>query len=182
MNKAVFCDRDGTVNVDKHYLYQIKDFEFLPGVPQALSELRQMGYLLILVTNQSGIARGYYTVEQMQNLHQYMQNELGKYDAQFDDIFFCPHHVQGIISRYAMSCGCRKPGIQMFSRAIEKYDIMPEQSIAVGDKDRDLIPAKRLGMKCIKISDEKDGDWIICHTWEDVLGHAKKLFADLNKG
>lgn len=169
MNKAVFCDRDGTINVDRHYIYRIKDFEFLSGVPQALSELRQMGYLLILVTNQSGIARGYYTVEQMQDLHRYMQNELQKDNAQFDDIFFCPHHPEGIISEYAIECRCRKPGDEMYTCAIEKYGIIPELSIAVGDKERDLIPAKHLGMKCIKISDEQNGDWITCSTWKEVI-------------
>ncbi len=100
MRKAVFLDRDGTINVDN--LYRVEDFEFLPGVPQVLGELRKKGYLLILVTNQSGIARGYFTVEQMRDLHRHMQCELQKSDAQFDDILFCPHHPQGIISRYAL--------------------------------------------------------------------------------
>lgn len=178
MRKAVFFDRDGTINVDRHYLYQIKDFEFLPGVPQALGELRRMGYLLILITNQSGIARGYYTVEHIQTLHMHMQNELQKFDAQFDDIFFCPHHPEGIISQYALDCSCRKPGSLMFLQAIEKYDITPEISIAVGDKERDLIPAQQLGMKCIKISSEKNSDWITCRTWEDVMRYIKKSFND----
>lgn len=164
MRKAVFFDRDGTINVEKHYLYRIEDFEFMPDVPQILSELRRRGYLLILITNQSGIARGYYTVEQMQSLHRYMQKELAKYDAQFDDILFCPHYPKGIISQYAMHCSCRKPGRLLFEQAIEKYGIEPKESIAVGDKDRDLIPAKELGMKCIKISDEKVSNWIICPT------------------
>lgn len=178
MRKAVFFDRDGTINVDRHYLYQIQDFEFLPGVPQALSKLRRMGYLLILVTNQSGIARGYYTVEQMRVLHLHMQNELCKYGAQFDDIFYCPHHPEGIIPQYAVDCRCRKPGSQMFSQAIEKYDISPVKSIAVGDRERDLIPAQQLGMKCIRISTEKSSDWITCHTWEDVLWYIKKFYND----
>ena len=178
MNKAVFCDRDGTITVDKHYVYQIKDFEFLPGVPQALSELRKMGYLLILVTNQSGVARGYYTVEQMHALHRYMQGELQKYQAQFDEILFCPHYPKGMILKYAVDCRCRKPRDLLFLKAIEKYGIVPELSIAVGDKDRDLIPAQQLGMRCIRISREKSSDWIVCHTWEDVMRHIKIHYAE----
>lgn len=178
MNKAIFCDRDGTINVDRHYTYRIKDFEFLPGVQQALSELRKMGYLLILITNQSGIARGYYTLEHMQALHRYMQNELQKYKAQFDDIFYCPHHPEGIISEYAIECSCRKPGDEMYTRAIEKYGILPELSITIGDKERDLIPAKHLGMKCIKISFEKSSDWITCRTWEDVVRNVKTSYIE----
>lgn len=169
MRKAVFFDRDGTINVDRHYLYRIEDFEFMPGVPQVLCELRKKGYLLILITNQSGIARGYYTTEQMNCLHQYMQNELAQFDAQFDDILFCPHYPQGVISQYAMRCDCRKPGKLLFERAISKFGIEPESSIAVGDNDRDLIPAKELGMRCIKISDEKDNNWITCPDMNQLM-------------
>ena len=168
MRKAVFLDRDGTINVDKHYLYRVEDFEFLPGVPQVLGELRKKGYLLILVTNQSGIARGYFTVEQMRDLHRHMQCELQKSDAQFDDILFCPHHPQGIISRYAVHCDCRKPGGLLFEQAIKAHGIEPGISIAVGDNDRDLIPAEALGMKCIKISEENDGRGVTCRNLAEL--------------
>lgn len=169
MAKAFFFDRDGTINIDKHYLYRIEEFEFFSGVPQVLSELKKKGYLLILITNQSGIARGYYTIAQMQKLHGYMQDELKKYNAEFDDILFCPHHPQGIISRYAVHCHCRKPGSLLFEQAINKYDIVPNESVAVGDRDRDLIPARRLGINCIKISSEKDCYWNTCHLFEELL-------------
>ena len=169
MNKAVFFDRDGTINVDKQYLYRIEDFEFLPDVPQVLGELRKRGYLLILITNQSGIARGYYTIEQMGRLHRYMQKELERFGAQFDDIMFCPHCPSGIISQYAIHCNCRKPGRELFEQAIEKHRIDPKASIAIGDKDRDLIPAKELGMKCIKISNEKNNNWITCSTVNQIM-------------
>lgn len=169
MNKAVFFDRDGTINVERHYVYQIESFEIFPDVPKILSELRRRGYLLILITNQSGIARGYFTVRQMQELHQYMQNELSRWDAQFDDILYCPHYPKGIIPKYAVDCNCRKPGSMLFEQAVKKYGIQPEVSVAVGDKDRDLIPAKKLGMKCIKISGEKSGKWIICPEIKDLM-------------
>lgn len=162
MKKAVFFDRDGTINVEKCYLYRIEDFEFMQGIPEVLVELRKRGYLLILITNQSGIARGYYTVEQMQRLHDYMQHELSKYNAQFDDIFFCPHYPKGRVTQYTMDCKCRKPGSLLFEQAVKKYEIAAELSYSVGDKERDLIPAKRMGMKCIKISNEKNMNWIVC--------------------
>lgn len=171
MKKAVFFDRDGTINVEKHYLYHIEDFEFLPGVPQVLSELRRRGYLLILITNQSGIARGYFTVGQMKSLHQYMQRELMKFNAQFDDILYCPHYSEGIIPQYAIQCKCRKPGRLLFEQAIKKYDIDSRASIAVGDKDRDLIPAEELDMRCIKISGENDVKWITCSVLEEILAY-----------
>lgn len=159
MKKAFIFDRDGTINIDKNYLYKIEDFEFIQGVPMVLKELRQKGYLLILITNQSGIARGYYSVNDMEKLHQYIQEKLAIHNAQFDKIYYCPHHPEGIVPEYSIRCECRKPGKALFERAISEYDIDVEKSYAVGDKDRDLLPAKMLGINCIKLSSEKDANW-----------------------
>lgn len=158
MSKAFFFDRDGTINVERNYLYQKEYFTFLPGVPQVLKELKSRGYLLILITNQSGIARGFYTVHQMQELHQYMQSELANYNAQFDDILFCPHHPEGRVAQYAITCRCRKPGGLLFEQAIDRHRIEPGISYAVGDRERDLIPAEKLGINCIKISESGRGN------------------------
>ena len=168
MNKAVFFDRDGIINLDKQYVHKVEDFFFFPEVFDTLKWLREKGYILILITNQSGIARGYYTVEKMETLHQYMQNELCKHAAEFDEIFYCPHHPNGIIPKYSFECKCRKPGKQLFERAIQKYKIDPQKSIAIGDNDRDLIPAEQIGMKCIKISDCYDDKWITCTRLDEI--------------
>lgn len=151
MQKAVFFDRDGTINVDKDYLYKVEEFEFLSGIPEILAEYRKRGYLLILITNQSGVAKGYYTLEEMERLHVYMQQKLSFYGAQFDAIYYCPHHPQGRIAEYTLKCQCRKPGSLLYERAVKEYNINPQQSIAIGDKERDLIPAGKMGMKCVKI-------------------------------
>ena len=157
--KAVFLDRDGTINYDKDYLYRKEEFEFIPGVIENLKEFRQQGYLLILITNQSGVARGYYTEEDIDKLHEYMQEELRKEQAQFDAIYYCPHHRKGIVKKYSVECRCRKPGKLLFERAIKEYDIDPKQSIAIGDKERDLIPAEELGIKGYLI--KKNNSWDI---------------------
>ena len=162
MNKAIFLDRDGTINVEKHYLYRKEDFEFIDGVPQALKAFREKGYLLILVTNQSGIARGYYSLADMEKLHEYMQSELMKYNVQFDDIFYCPHYSDAVLREYRIDCDCRKPKTGMFERAIKKYDIDIHSSYAIGDRERDLIPAEKLGAKCILLSTRVSERWMVC--------------------
>ena len=111
--RAVFLDRDGTINVEKDYLYRIKDFEFISGVPQALKRLQDAGFLLVLVTNQSGVARGYYTLEDVEILHDYMRKELSKLGVMLDGIYVCPHHPTLGVEPFVKDCSCRKgqPGM-----------------------------------------------------------------------
>lgn len=137
MNKAVFLDRDGTINVDKHYLYRIEDFEFLPGVIKGLKLLQKDGYLLVIITNQSGIARGIYTEQAFQKLNNWMCSELAQEGIIIQDVFFCPHLENASIERYRAACNCRKPQIGLFVKAIEKYSIDINRSYAIGDKIRD---------------------------------------------
>ena len=95
MERAVFLDRDGTINVEKDYLHQINDFEFIPGAPEAIRRLNQAGFLVVVVTNQSGVARGYYTEEDVENLHRHIARELEKSGARVDVWMYCPHHPDG---------------------------------------------------------------------------------------
>lgn len=136
--KAIFLDRDGTINVDKHYLYRKEDFEFIPGVVKALKQLTEMGYLLIIVTNQSGIARGYYSEEDLLALNEWLISTLHEQKANIEDIFYCPHLPDAKVEKYRKDCTCRKPEIGMFLQAVEKYDIDLSKSYAVGDRMRDL--------------------------------------------
>ena len=129
MNKAVFLDRDGTINVDYGYVYQPEKFDYIEGVMDSLKQLHEMGYLLIVITNQSGIARGYYTEEAVRSLHQKMCRELAEYGAPVTHVYYCPHLT---------GCTCRKPLTGMFYQAARDYDINMAQSLAVGDKLRDL--------------------------------------------
>ncbi len=146
MRKAVFFDRDGVINVDHGYVGKISDFEFLDGVFTTLSAFRRLGYLLILTTNQSGIARGFYTEEDFLKLSDYMQSELQKHDAAFDGIYYCPHHPNAQVLQYKKECYCRKPKPGMFLEAIAKFDIDVNQSAMVGDHAGDLIAAKTAGI------------------------------------
>lgn len=137
MNKAIFLDRDGTINVEKNYLHRIEDFEFLPGVVDALKQLQQAGYMLIIVTNQSGIARGYYTEDDFQKLNDWMVTQLKMQGVIISHVYFCPHLPDAEIMEYRKECNCRKPKLGMYQQAIADYDIQLIKSYAIGDKIRD---------------------------------------------
>ena len=139
MNKAVFLDRDGTINVDKAYLSKIEDFEYITGVIEGLSMLQDAGYLLIVITNQSGIARGYYSEEDFLELNNWMISDLRKKEIKISKVYYCPHHPNGKIEKYKMDCNCRKPKLGMYEEAIEDFDIDLSQSYAIGDKIRDSV-------------------------------------------
>lgn len=137
MNKAIFLDRDGTINVEKHYLYKIEDFEFLPGTIEALKKLQAAGFLLIIVTNQSGIARGYYSEKDMLVLHNWMLKQFSKQGINISAIYYCPHLPNAPLPEYRKDCICRKPQLGMFMQAVEEFNIDLCQSYAIGDKLRD---------------------------------------------
>ena len=137
MNKAVFLDRDGTINVEKNYLYRIEDFEFLPGVIDGLKRLQQAGYLLIIVTNQSGIGRGFYTEEDFQKLNSWMIDSLKQQGVFITDVYFCPHLPDATVEKYRKDCNCRKPKLGMYEQAVIDHNISLSKSYAIGDKIRD---------------------------------------------
>lgn len=137
MKKAVFLDRDGTINVEKHYLYKIEDFEFLPGVIQGLKKLQDLGFILVIITNQSGIARGYYTEEDYNKLTGYMLSILESNGVYISKVCYCPHLEDAIIPKYRKICDCRKPKLGMYYKAIEEFNIDLSKSWAIGDKERD---------------------------------------------
>lgn len=137
MNNAIFLDRDGTINVEKDYLYRIEDFEFLPGVIEALKALQSAGFKLIIITNQSGIARGYYSEEDFQKLNAWMIEELLTHGIEIAAVYYCPHHPDAKIEKYKEDCSCRKPKLGMYEQAIKDFDINLEGSYAIGDKIRD---------------------------------------------
>lgn len=149
MNKCVFLDRDGVINKDfVDYAYTLDRFIILPGVREAVTLLKQAGYLLVVVTNQSGIVKGVYTREDMHRVHEYMQEEL---DHQIDKIYYSPWHQS-----YSESLS-RKPGTLMFEKAIARFDIAADQSWMIGDRERDLSPAIKMGLKTIQVDGNDDG-------------------------
>ena len=137
MNKAIFLDRDGTLNIDYGYVHDIDNFKFIDGAIDALQELKKMGYMLVLVTNQSGIARGYFSENQFLQLTEWMDWSLAEQDVDLDGIYYCPHHPEGK-GEYKEDCDCRKPKSGMLLQAIKELKIDPTQSIMVGDKVEDL--------------------------------------------
>lgn len=155
-NKAVFLDRDGTINIEKNYLYEIDKFEFLPGVLEGLKRLKEAGYDLIIITNQSGIARGYYTEEQYQKLEDWMLGQLKEARAEITAVYHCPHLPDAQVMEYRKDCDCRKPKLGMFYQAIEKYQIDVSKSFAIGDKMRDLELCRQTDAKGFQVYSEKD--------------------------
>lgn len=141
MNKAVFLDRDGTLNIDHGYVHTIDDFEFVEDSIEALRKLKQMGYLLVLVTNQSGIARGYFTEDQFLQLTEWMDWSLAEQGVDLDGIYYCPHHIDGK-GEYRQDCDCRKPKGGMLKDAIKALKIDPTKSVMIGDKVEDLMAGK----------------------------------------
>lgn len=123
MNKAVFLDRDGTINVEKNYLYKKEDFEFLPGVIPALKQLQAAGYLLIIVTNQSGIARGYYSEQDFLDLNDWIITILAEQGIYISKVYYCPHHPDADNEKYRVNCECRKPKPGMFLKAKQDFDL-----------------------------------------------------------
>jgi len=139
MNKAVFFDRDGVVNVDTGYVGKIENFVFVEGIMPTMQHAQQQGYMLIIVTNQSGIGRGYYTEDDFQQLTTWMKAELAQHGVIIDAVFHCPHTDSD-------HCQCRKPKPGLFLQAIEKFDVDCDNSWVVGDSERDIEAAVAAGI------------------------------------
>ena len=148
--KAVFFDRDGTLNVDIHYLHRPEDFIWIEGAKEAIKYVNDQGYLAILVTNQSGIARGYYPEEDVRKVYDWMNAELARIGAHLDALFFCPHHPEGKVPAYTKVCDCRKPATGMIDKACEAYRIDRSKSYFVGDSDGDMECADRANLTGIR--------------------------------
>ena len=144
--QAVFFDRDGVLNVDHGYVYCQQDFEWMPGAIEAIRFLNNHSYQVFVITNQSGIARGFYKEEDVQLLHQFMNEELQKQGAHIDAFYYCPHHVDGTVAEYQKSCTCRKPKPGMIRRALEEWSLDNKHSFMIGDKPSDVEAAKAAGM------------------------------------
>ena len=138
MNKALFLDRDGVINYDYGYVYKKEDFKFVDGIFDVCAKAQAAGYKIIVITNQSGIDRGYFTEDDFQKINSYMLDEFAKKGIEITDVFHCPY----------LNHPDRKPSPNMFLKAKEKYDIDMAASISIGDKPRDIEAASKAGVGC----------------------------------
>jgi len=142
MKKALFLDRDGVINIEKNYLHKIEDFEFIDGVFETCRYFQNKGYLLIIITNQAGIARGKYTENDFQILTTWMLEQFQKQNIEITQVYHCPHHPD-----FTGPCNCRKPKPGMILAAKEEFNIDLGKSVLVGDKNSDIEAGIRAGVK-----------------------------------
>ncbi|MBQ7502076.1 HAD family hydrolase [bacterium] len=150
-NKAVFLDRDGTLLEEVHYLAKTEDMRWIPGVREALARLYKEGWLLIIVTNQSGIARGYFTQRETDAIYEQMQRDLQSCGAEFAHMYCCPHHPEYSRLPEERNCSCRKPLPGMFLQAQREFGLNMTECAAFGDRLRDLSAPADLGCRCFLV-------------------------------
>ncbi|PKF54337.1 D-glycero-beta-D-manno-heptose-1,7-bisphosphate 7-phosphatase [Alteromonadales bacterium alter-6D02] len=180
-DKAVFLDRDGVINIDTGYVSHSDDFEFIEGVIEACQKIKDMGYQLIVITNQSGIARGYFSEDDFMTLTEWMDWSFADKGVELDGIYYCPHHPEKGIGQYKQVCECRKPAPGMINSAKEFLKLDLEQSYLVGDKLSDIQAGKAAGIgtnilvrtgKPITVEGEELADHVI-ESLQDVISLLK---------
>jgi D-glycero-D-manno-heptose 1,7-bisphosphate phosphatase len=181
--KAVFIDRDGTINRYVGFLKKIDDFELLPGVADAIKRINASGYLAIVVTNQPVIARGEVTADELSEIHNKMETLLGAEGAYLDAIYYCPHHphkgYEGEVSEFKIDCDCRKPKPGMLLKAAEDFNIDVSQSWMIGDGENDIRAGKAAGCKTALIGDGEYGQDIAA---DSLMNFAEKIFLEGAEG
>lgn len=168
-NKCIFLDRDGVLNVDRvDYVYRMEEFIIPPGVGEALRDLKDAGYLLVIITNQSGIAKGVYKREDVYMIHQAIQDGTG---VELDDIYFCPYH-----EKFDSHSLTRKPGSLMIEKAAAKYEVDMDASWMVGDHERDITAGTRAGLRTIRLAPQGT-ETKATHLVDDLLAASKIILA-----
>lgn len=150
-NRAVFLDRDGTINEEVNYLHRIEDFRLIPGAPQAIKILKEAGFFVVVVTNQSGVARGYFDMAAVQAIHRHLDAELAKIGTSVDAYYICPHHPEHGVGEYRKDCVCRKPLPGMLMEAAENLSIDLSRSFMVGDKRADFEAGSQAGCTALMV-------------------------------
>jgi len=181
MNKAVFLDRDGVINVDLGYVSTAADFHFMDGIFHFCRTMQEKGYIIIVVTNQAGIAREYYTETDFHMLNDWMLGQFERHGVSITKTYYCPYHFEHGIGKYKIDSPDRKPNPGMILRASKEFDINLPGSILVGDKDDDMLAAYRAGMGRLFFLQGKynytctDFPYDVCNNFDEIL---LKLFAD----
>jgi D-glycero-D-manno-heptose 1,7-bisphosphate phosphatase len=149
---AAFLDRDGVLNVDHGYAHKSEQLEWIEGAQEAVRLLNKARYYVIVITNQSGVARGYFDEAAVESFHAHMQDSLKEHGAYIDAFYYCPHHPEGIIKSLAVSCSCRKPRTGMLEQAAREWPIDIDASFLVGEKDDDMTAAAAFNIRGIKFN------------------------------
>lgn len=136
--KAAFIDRDGVINIDNGYTYRVEDLSIYDDVYHGLKQIQRQGFKIFIITNQSGIARGFYTINQFKFFMDFLLKNLNNNGVYIHDYFFCPHHEDGVIKQFSIKCNCRKPNPGLINQALDKYNIDLNSSILIGDKNSDI--------------------------------------------
>jgi D-glycero-D-manno-heptose 1,7-bisphosphate phosphatase len=144
--RALFLDRDGVLNQDVGYVGSVDRLTLIDGAVPAVRRANAAGYRVFVVTNQSGVARGYFTEDDVRSLHAWMGAQFAEQGARIEAFRYCPHHPEGIVTAYAQVCDCRKPAPGLFRALIGEYGIDPARSLMIGDGDRDLAAARAVGI------------------------------------
>lgn len=150
-NRAVFLDRDGTLVHAVHFPSRPEQLRLFDGIGPELHALQKAGFLLVMISNQSGIAHGYFTEVDLQLMHDYLARQLAQFDVRLDGIYYCPHHPQGVIPEFAIRCDCRKPGSGMLRSAATDLDIDLRRSWFVGDILDDVEAGNRVGCRTVLV-------------------------------
>lgn len=145
--QAVLFDRDGVLNADRGYVHRMDDVEWIPGARELVARLTREGFLLFVVTNQSGVARGYYTEDDVRRLHEAMNEEFAKTGGHITEFFYCPHLKGAAVARYDVDCTCRKPKPGMILEALAKYGVRKDDALLLGDSPRDVQAAEAAGIR-----------------------------------
>ena len=147
MIQAIFFDRDGVLNEEVGYLWEIERFKWIDGARDTIKFCNERGILAIVVTNQGGIAKNLYTSREVDAIHDFMQKSLAELGAHIDAFYYCPHHPEGTVKEFSVKCSCRKPEPGLILRACEDFKINPKRAIMFGDTERDIGAAKAAGLK-----------------------------------
>lgn len=145
--RAVFFDRDGVLNEDTGYVHRWEELQWVPGARELVGRLTREGWLLFVVTNQSGVARGYYSEQDVRQLHEAMNQEFARYGGRITEFSYCPHLPGAPVKAYDVNCSCRKPKPGMILQLLEKYSINKQKALLIGDSPRDVEAAERAGIR-----------------------------------
>lgn len=150
--RVIFLDRDGTVNVETHYLHRPEDVRLLPGAAEGIRRFNDNGFQVVVISNQAGIGRGYYTEKEFRAVNQRLNQLLGEQGAHIDSFYFCPHHPEAGIGEYRRVCRCRKPDVGMFEEAEREFAVDKAHSYMIGDKRIDTQAGHNFGIRSVLVS------------------------------